>query len=400
MFKKYAELVLKTGINLQPGDRVVVKAEPIHWNLLLEIEAKAYEMGARYVEFDVTHPKSAVNQSKLMRDEYLDYLPSYMKTRTEDRVSEGWSALWIDGQEDPSLSKQIDQARYSKAVKAQRTVGKPWAMTRMSGITAWNICCAATDGWARQLGLPDKDALWKILVPILKLDQPDPHAAWFQHAELLAARAKALNAMKPKFLHYTGPGTDLKIHMIQGARWLAAVPGVGWQRQMFCNLPTEEIYTAPDYRLTSGRVNVTRPVNVLGDQVEGAWFVFEDGVVVEHGAAYGKHLLDEYFKIDPKARFLGEAALVDSSSPIFKSGRVFNNILLDENASCHIALGSGIPTSVPNYEGKSEDELDSLGCNKSLLHTDFMIGSDEVSINAHCEDGSVRPVLVKGAFAI
>ena len=401
MFKtKYAQMLLKTGVNLQPGQCLVIRGESVHWELATLIEAEAYKMGAKYVEFELGHIQSQVNRSKFQEEKYLDYVPPYRKATIEQMASEQWCLLRIEGMETPELAKEIDQKRNGITVKAQRLAAKPLTNEIMSRGVQWCIAPAATEGWAKQVGLKSTEELWDVLKPMLKLDREDPAAAWVDHAALLQKRTKILNDRKVSRLHFTGPGTDLSIHLTPLAHWGGGGSNSKSGLHFMANLPTEEVYTTPNYRKTEGKVRITRPVNLLGDQIRGAWMVFKDGALTEYGAEYGKHLLDEFLKIDPKARFLGEVALVDSSSAIFKSGRVFNSILLDENASCHIALGSGFPTAVQGGEGKTEAELDELGCNQCLLHTDFMIGSEEVSVTAYDEAGKSFPVIKNGVFAI
>lgn len=398
-YQKYARTVLISGIAFKEGQCLRVNCEPVHAELASVIEAEAYKMGAKYVEIDLQSPKSSVNRSLHQKEEYLDYVPPYAKNRVEEFVNSQWSLIALSGMEDPLITKLIDQKRNATTVKATRLVTKPMSLAMGDGRCAWCIVAAPTDGWARQLGLKDKVELWNVLTPILRLDHEKPELAWKEHSDTLAKRNKILNDMNIDFLHFEGEGTDLKIYMNEHSIFKGgAMLGDGSSPQI-PNLPTEEVFTTPNYRKTEGKVKVTRPVQVLGDQVENAWFVFKNGEVVDYGASYGKHLLDEYFKIDPKAKYLGEVALVDGSSPIFKSGRVFNNILLDENASCHIALGNGIAFAM-NITGKSEDELDELGCNKSLLHTDFMIGSETINVTATTKKGEKKPVIKNGLFVL
>lgn len=398
MFQKYARMVLNTGLNLQAGQCLAIRCEPVHWELAGVIEAEAYRLGAKLVDTEYSHPQSSVSRSLYQHEQHLGFVPEFQSAKVREMIGDKWSFLRLDGMADPDLAKQIDQKRNAVTVKAQRTVTKPLSLAMLDGTCSWCISPAATDGWARQMGLSGKDALWEELIPILRLDHDKPETAWQKHSATLASRCETLNSFAIDYLRFTGPGTELKIHINPHAQWKGGAFASDAGLQFMPNLPTEEVFTVPDSRKTSGRVAVTRPVNVLGDQVRDAWFEFEAGKVTGYGASYGKKLLDEFFSIDPKARYLGEVALVDASSPIFKSGKVFNSILLDENAACHIALGSGFPSVMKGLEKKSEDELDELGCNKSLLHTDFMIGSDKISVTAHTRSGKEVAVLRDGIF--
>jgi aminopeptidase len=398
MFRKYAKLVLESGVRFKEGQCLAIMGEPVHWELACEIEAEAYRLGAKLVEFDLMHMQSTVNRSLYQREAYLEYFPEFLRKRVSEQIDQRWSFIRLEGIDNPELAKKIDQKRNATTYRARRAITKPLTLAMLEGTCPWCIAPAATAGWARQIGLPDKQALWELLWPILRLDREDPGQAWGEQAATLARRTQALNELGIAELRFEGPGTDLRIFVNPLASWEGGGMRTREGTHFMPNLPTEEVYTVPEYRKTEGRVQTTRPVTVLGDQVRGAWFVFSGGRVTDYGAEEGKHLLDEYFGMDPKARFLGEVALVDRSSPIYRSGRIFQSILLDENAACHIALGSGFPSAMTGAPGKSEEELDALGCNKSLVHTDFMIGSESVSVVAHTRDGREVRIIREGNF--
>ncbi|MCM2321709.1 MAG: aminopeptidase [Oligoflexia bacterium] len=402
-YEKIAELAIRFGINFRPGQKVVVTAESIHAPFVALLARKLYESGAAFVHTELVIPRVVIHRSLSQREEFLPYVPDFRKAQIEQYVGERWSFIHVGGMEDPDIFKEMNQQRNSIVQKANTLVNQPLMKMTGTGKCSWTLVALPTPKWAEKVtgekGEKALELMWKDLSAILRLEGPDPIASWKKHSEALQARCRTLNQRKLRELHFTGPGTDLRIGLCQRSKWVGGAIAQE-EGEFFPNLPSEEVFTTPDFRLTQGKVKVTRPVNVLGDNVEDAYFEFKDGQVVDFGASYGKHLLESYFSIDPRAKSLGEVALVDGSSPIFKSGRVFHNILFDENAACHIALGRAIGLAFEGSEGLSEEELVAAGANQSLLHTDFMIGSEAVSVEATDSDGRALRIIENGRFVI
>ncbi len=406
LLDKYADLILETGVKLKEGQNLLIAAEPVHWDFVALLEKKAYERGARYVRPELIHPKSKLARVNYSKKEYLDYIPSYFDKNIDTYVDENWSLISLNGMEEPEIYKEMDQERNSIMQRALLERSMKFSMARIAGNCRWNIAPVPTLKWASQVLGGDTseqklEEFWNILIPILKLDQENPIEAWQKHAETLHARRKFLNETNLDYLHFKGEGTDLKIYMNKLGNWMGGAFNSPYDKENFIpNLPTEEVFTSPDFKKTQGKVKVTRPVEVLGNLVKEAWFKFKDGEVVDYGAKEGKELLEKYFSIDPQAKFLGEVALVDSASPIFKANKIFYSILLDENASCHIALGKGFSLCIQNGENMEEQELIDAGCNKSLLHTDFMIGSETIDVTGFLQNGNELPIIENGRFVI
>ena len=403
--EQYANLLLDVGVGLQKGQNLRVQTEPYHSKFALLVEKIAYQKGARYVKIEFKHPLSQVNRSNFSETQYLDYVSEVEISKIKSTVAEGWALLIIGGEENPDCLSDLNQKNYSVTHKAVMTHVSELVKARMTGICAWCVACMPTPEWAQSIfgGKSDDstaEKLWKALVPILRLEHEDPVGAWKKNSEDIHRRAKVLNEFQTDYLYFEGPGTDLKVYLTEHSRFIGGFQ-VTQNGYHYCpNLPTEEFFTTPDYRKTSGVVAITRPVQVLGTQVFGGWLKFEEGRVVDYGAEKNKEQLDAYFDLDDKARYLGEVALVGVDSPIYKSNLIFNNILFDENASCHIALGRGISMALPDIQEKSEEELDHLGCNKSIVHTDFMIGSEKVSVTAKTKGGQSLEVIRDGLFLI
>ena len=242
--------------------------------------------------------------------------------------------------------------------------------------------------------------MWQALVPVLRLEEDDPAAFWKRHGAVLKQRAAQLNDLQIRALRFRDDGTDLEVPLHASARWIGGGATTQGGIDFSPNIPTEEVFTAPYAPGVSGRVAITRPVRVLGGLVRDGWFEFRDGVVVDYGAATGRDHLTEFFSVDDGSRSIGEIALVDSSSPIYQTGLVFENILLDENAACHFALGSAYPTCIAGGVRMDEDELIAHGANRSRQHVDFMFGSDDIEVSAVGVDGESVPIMTNGRFRV
>ena len=403
LLDRYIDVLLDACLNFQKGQNLQIQGEPIHWPVYNRVAEAAYRRGARYVEVQAPHPgllKARVDHSET---EYLDYLPGYLVNRVDELTGGAWPRLAFVGSEDPDFFSTVDAQRNAQVQKTTRIVHKPLMQACSANKIPWVVAALPTPKWAaRVLGCePSEQAmmdLWDIMIPILRLDQPDPIAAWKANTKALERRSAALNGHGFEAIHFEGPGTDLTLGLISGGQWAGGGGKLPDGRHFIANIPTEENFTAPHWRRTNGRVRVTRPVEVLNKSVEGAWFVFKDGRVVEFGADKGREQIEQYFSLDDQARYLGELALVDSSSPVFQSGRIFHTILYDENAACHIALGSAYPSVLKNPDGMTAEQLSEAGVNQSLLHTDFMIGAPEVDVTGVTPAGSRVPIQRRGTF--
>ncbi len=398
----YARILLRVGVNLQQGQNIRVSGEPIHRDFMLILAEEAYRAGGRTVKLQYNDERHALIRSRHLEARYLEYVPGNVVPELQSYLDEDWALLRIDGAEDPDMLADADKGRLAAMQKAHSTVSQFFNLQVMANKLRWCVAPLPTLKWAEKVlgtsptGSDPIEALWKILIPTLRLDRDDPVAAWGAHGRTLGRRAETLNEMGIDRLHFLGPGTDLTIGLMPRSRFIGgsatSQKGIGFMP----NLPTEEVFTTPDFRRTTGTVTCTRPVEVLGVPVDGVSFEFADGAVTGFKAREGGEALDKFLGMDPHARHLGEIALVDIDSPVNRAGVVFHSILFDENAACHIALGNGYPDAIVDGESLDEEELRRIGCNISLVHTDFMISSPAVSLFAVTRDGGRREIMRNG----
>ncbi|EAC9635311.1 aminopeptidase, partial [Listeria monocytogenes] len=269
---------------------------------------------------------------------------------------------------------------------------------------SWTVVAAAGQDWAQKV-FPDaspeeaQDKLWDQIFKTTRIYEEDPVAAWKKHDETLQVKAEELNKEQFSALHYTAPGTDLIIGLPKNHLWEGAGSYNTRNEKFMANMPTEEVFTAPDNRRIDGYISSTKPLSYAGTIISGMKFTFKDGKVVDFSAEQGEEVLGKLLAIDEGAKSLGEVALVPDPSPISQSGIIFFNTLFDENASNHLALGSAYAFSLQGGTEMSEEELAAAGLNRSQTHVDFMVGSDQMSIDGIKEDGTTVPVFRNGDWA-
>ncbi len=401
---KLSILVLKKGINLKKGQCLNIVVGPKSYEYAQVMAKKAYEFGARYVNISINDARLTGARSIYQNEkEDLEFVPSFLKNADYEFIAENWARIRIDSGEDRIDDFESNMEKSQTITKAIRKSGKEYSEKTMSNELSWNVCAVPGPMWAKKImgeNATEED-LAKVMSRILRLDNDDYLGAWDDFDKTSKKRSSWLNGLKIKSLHYKSPVTDFKIGFRKNARFCGGSGMLKDGSEFFANLPTEEIFTTPDFRTASGYITTTRPVRVLDHETRDVTLFFEKGEVVDVKAKQGLDIMKKYLAIDDGAKRIGEVALVDESSPIAQSGLVFGSILIDENASCHIALGAGYTEcfDVDKPLVTDEDKINA-GCNVSLVHTDFMVGGKDLDIIATTYDGKEIKILDKGHFTL
>jgi aminopeptidase len=391
---KYAELAVRVGVNVEAGQNVIVEGYVEHAPFVRRLVEAAYKAGARHVEADYDDQHVRKSFIEHAEPDVLSWTPPYLLKKWADIVDGRVAMIFIAGDPDPNLLAGLDPDRVGSARPLELIEYRTRELGRRA--FSWTIVAYPTAGWANAaFGEPDVDRLWDAVARASRLYEDDPVAAWWARVEELGARAGALDEYHFDGIRFRGPGTDLFVGLNERSRWTSADFQTNWGRRHVPNIPTEEVFTTPDYRRVEGHVSSTRPLLLPaeGVLVTDLEITFEEGRAVKVEAAAGAEVIRAQMKIDDGAAYLGEVALVDATSAVGATGVTFANTLFDENASCHIAYGAGFGFAV---EGASELEPDAqaaAGVNQSRVHTDFMIGGPEVDVDGVTRDGRDVPLL-------
>ncbi|WP_223068193.1 aminopeptidase [Paenibacillus caui] len=400
MLGKYAELVIKVGVNIQPGQVLLVQSPLETAEFTRLVVAKAYEAGAKYVQVDWDDERVTRIRYETAPDDSFGYYPKWQADMME-QLAEGGGALLHIKVPDPELFRGIDSSKVATAVKAAAVARQKFQGYVRSNKVTWSLIKAPTRAWADKVfaDLPEEErlaAMWDAVFRMNRVHSGDPVEAWQEHIRKLKESQERMNAKRYKALHYRAPGTDLRVELPDGHLWLGGGDYNENGVYFIANMPTEEIYTMPLRTGVNGTVTSTMPLNLNGRLVEGIKLTFKDGRVTEYEAESGREHLTSLLETDEGASYLGEMALVPHSSPISRMNRIFYNTGIDENASCHFALGSCYPVNIEGGTKLSKQELLERGGNVSLTHVDFMVGSAELDIDGELADGSIEPVFRKG----
>jgi aminopeptidase len=380
--EQYAELAVRVGANVQPGQEVFIEPMVEHRELARALVRQAYEAGAAYVHVNYRDDHVRRARLELGPDSALTYSPDWEIKRTEAEA--GNALIATMGKPEPQLLADLDGERIGRSIQVE--IAEITQQHHREGSVNWCGVGAPNPGWAEQVyGEPDVERLWNDVAFCMRLDEPDPVAAWREHLARLDARAEALTALRPDALRYSGPGTDLTVGLLPTARWGSARFRTSGGIDYVANMPTEEVFTTPDRRRAEGTIRSSKPLSLNGQIIRGLELTFEDGRIVGVEADEGAELVRSQLATNENADRLGELALVTNESRVGQSGTLFVDTLFDENATCHIAYGMGLPYA---FDG----ELDE-GSNVCNIHVDFMVGGPELEVDAVLADGSAVPLI-------
>jgi aminopeptidase len=400
---RLAEVAIKVGLQLQPGQDLVLTSSIAALPLTRKIVEQAYKAGAGLVTPIFNDDEITLARFRHGADDGFDHAAGWLYEGMAKAFSNNAARLAVRG-DDPSLLSGQDPSRVARANKANSMAYQP-ALEKITGFDInWNIVAYPETAWARQVfpGVSDEVAVGKLADAIFaasRVDGDDPIGAWKLHNAVLKARTEWLNGHRFHALHFTGPGTDLTVGLADEHEWMGGASTA--KNGITCNpnIPTEEVFTTPHALRVSGHVSSTKPLSYQGTLIDNISVRFEEGRIVEAKASRGEDVLKKVLDTDAGSRRLGEVALVPHSSPISKSGLLFFNTLFDENAACHIALGQCYSKCFVNGAKLTPDEIAARGGNKSLIHIDWMIGSGQIDIDGVHVDGRTVPVMRQGEWA-
>lgn len=404
MLEKYARLIVKSGVNIQKGQTLVINS-PIECAFFTRLIAQcAYEEGARDVV--VSWKDELLAKIKFLQapEEVFDEFPEWQKEFYLSYVRQGAAFVSIAAS-DPELLKDVNPGRLVKVQKASNTALKEHRERLMSNKNSWCVVSIPTKSWAKKVfsDLPEEEAvakLWDAIIKTVRVDTPDPVAAWEEHKQNLKNSAKFLNTNQFKYLHYkNSKGTDLKIELPANHIWLGGSEYTPEGLEFLANMPTEEVFTLPKKTGVNGKVMSSKPLNYNGNVIDEFSLTFKDGKIVDFTAKQGYEILKGLIETDEGSCYLGEVALVPFNSPISNSNILYFNTLFDENASCHLAIGKAYPVCIKDGEKMDQEQLNALGVNDSLTHVDFMIGTNDLEIIGTTAAGKEIPVFKNGDFA-
>ena len=402
--EKYARLVIKIGINLQKNQTLIISS-PIECADFVRIASQiAYEEGARDVVInwkDELFQKIRYMHAPI---EVFEEFPEWQKLFYNHYAQSGAAFLSVYA-EDPELMMDVDPERIAKATRTRTTALIEYYERTMANRNVWSVISIPTVSWAKKVfpGMPPKDAvdkLWDAILQTVRVDTSDPVAAWKAHQKNLNKRLDFLNSNCFKSLRYKNAlGTNLTISLPEGHIWTGGSDYTPEGHEFIANMPTEEVYTLPLKTGVNGTAVSSMPFNYNGRLIRNFSLKFEEGRIVDYHAEEGYEALKSIIETDSGSHFLGEVALVPVDSPISRSNLLFYNTLFDENASCHLAIGKAYPTNLKNGVNMSKEELDAAGVNDSIVHEDFMIGTEDLEITGTTISGQEIPIFKNGKFA-
>jgi aminopeptidase len=397
-----AEVAVRVGLGLERGQELIISASLDSLDLVRRITEHAYRVGASQVTTLFSDDEATLMRYRFAPDESFDRTSKWLYDGLASAFKSGAARLAIAGA-NPSLLSKEDPDKVSRANGALSRAYRPALELITRHAINWTIVASATPAWASAM-FPDDAAdvalgkLWDAIFQTTRINAEDPVAAWKQHDTELHKRAANLNEKRFAALQYRGPGTDFRLGLADDHLWLGGGTTAG--NGLYCvpNMPTEEVFTTPHKDRADGTVTATKPLSYQGTLIDGIRVRFEKGRIVEVHASKGQEVLQKLIATDEGAGRLGEVALVPHSSPIASSGLLFFNTLFDENAASHIALGQAYSSCLRDGDALTPEQLASKGANESLIHVDWMIGSENMDIDGISAAGAAEPLMRKGEW--
>ena len=402
VLRKYAQLIVRCGVNVQKGQDVVIYAELDQPEFVQMVVEEAYKAKARKVSVEWAYQPLEKVHVKYQSLKSLGKVEAWQEAKMQHRVDTLPCRIHLIS-DDPDGLKGINMEKYAKARQLRYPIMKPY-LDKVEGAEQWCIAAVPGAAWAKKVfpGCSKRQAmekLWEAILSTSRVDE-DPIKAWEKHNADLKARCDYLNSLQIESLHYTAAnGTDFTVGMIPEGRFCGGGETSRQNIYFNPNIPSEECFISPKKGVAEGIVYSTKPLSYQGQLIDQFYLRFEKGKVVEAKAELGNELLNTLVNMDEGSCYLGECALVPEKSPIAESGLLFYNTLFDENAACHLAIGSGYIDTLENYHDRTLEECHALGINESMIHENFMIGCDSMNIDATTRDGKIIPIFRNGNWA-
>lgn len=403
--KKYAHTLLKYGVNLQQDQTLVISVDVENKDFAVIVTEEAYELGAKEVVLNWRCSPIArqrlLHANESVLEKPANWIPEFYKQYIDDKA-----AFLSLISANPKALEGIPTDRISLQSRNLNKVLSFYHTAIMNSSVTWCVASVPTVLWANLLGYEGTDEekidqLWATLLKLCRIEGVEPKDTYRHHMAKLRHRCEALNKLDLKSLRYTCEnGTDLLLELPEGHIWLGGEESSKDGTIFNANIPTEEVFSAPQYNGVNGVVHSTKPLIYHGNTISDFSFTFKEGKIVEYTAKEGYEVLKELVETDEGSHYLGEVALVDHFSPISQSNQIFYETLFDENASCHLAIGASYPTCLKNSDGLSEEELKERGLNHSLTHVDFMIGHEHMNIKGYTRDGQAVDIMIDGRLQV
>lgn len=403
--KKYAHTLLKYGVNLQQDQTLVISVDVENKDFAVIVTEEAYELGAKEVVLNWRCSPIArqrlLHANESVLEKPANWIPEFYKQYIDDKA-----AFLSLISANPKALEGIPTDRISLQSRNLNKVLSFYHTAIMNSSVTWCVASVPTVLWANLLGYEGTDEekidqLWATLLKLCRIEGIEPKDTYRHHMAKLRHRCEALNKLDLKSLRYTCEnGTDLLLELPEGHIWLGGEESSKDGTIFNANIPTEEVFSAPQYNGVNGVVHSTKPLIYHGNTISDFSFTFKEGKIVEYTAKEGYEVLKELVETDEGSHYLGEVALVDHFSPISQSNQIFYETLFDENASCHLAIGASYPTCLKNSDDLSEEELKERGLNHSLTHVDFMIGHEHMNIKGYTRDGQAVDIMIDGRLQV
>ncbi len=401
--EKYASLAVEVGVNIQPGQTLVVTAPLLAAEFVRKVARRAYALGAKNVHVEWNDDEITRIKYEMAPGEAFREYPMW-RAKGWEEMAENHAAFLTITAANPDLLKGIEPQRIQDANKAAGAALQTYRGYAMSDRISWSIVAVPSQAWADKV-FPTVaesarvDALWEAIFKATRVDREDPVIAWRTHTDTLDLKANRLNERKYKALRYTAPGTDLTVELPRAHLWVSAGSHNAKNTLFIANMPTEEVFTAPLKTGVNGTVSSTKPLSYAGNLIENISVTFKEGRIVDFSATTGYETLKGLIDTDEGSHYLGEVALVPHRSPISDTNLIFYSTLFDENASNHLAIGKAYAFCLDGGKTMSREQIAENGLNDSLAHVDFMIGSADMDIDGILEDGSTEAVFRGGNWA-